>query len=310
MCVTKAEYEELGSARCRRRFFHWETKLLKVFYLLTASTFQVNMCCFIEKGYRSLYLSWISIRCQVLILNDLFLPVEGRTKQHTRKLQPAVPPFLWWAFACMLIKRKVEAGLTGLLLKPETWRIYVHHYDMVKHCSLASWFNYLVRRVIRGRNCTYGIPAKPTCHHTCASKRWWFQIEVSQIQGHSCLLGFCFLYLGHIPTCLTESVQWLVAVGFLAFFVQISGNLSMVSRLVYVQSIVIDSSVLFVVCVLMSFLSNNTTQHHWKWWRTVLYKILNPRNVTSHIVVFFNDHASYPEWDYPPNAALQSGLGT
>ena len=23
MCVTKAEYEELGSARCRRRFFHW-----------------------------------------------------------------------------------------------------------------------------------------------------------------------------------------------------------------------------------------------------------------------------------------------
>jgi actin-related protein 6 len=22
MCVTKAEYEELGSARCRRRFFH------------------------------------------------------------------------------------------------------------------------------------------------------------------------------------------------------------------------------------------------------------------------------------------------
>ena len=33
MCVTKAEYEELGSARCRKRFFHWVLKILKVCYL-------------------------------------------------------------------------------------------------------------------------------------------------------------------------------------------------------------------------------------------------------------------------------------
>lgn len=136
MCVTKAEYEELGSARCRRRFFHWEPKLFKVFHLLIASTFQINMCCFIEKGYRSLHVSWIAIRGQIVNLNR-FSYQWREELDSTRGNCSQLSHYFYDEFCMHFDQKKGGSDLIGKLLKPDTWWICVHHNDMVKHFFLG-----------------------------------------------------------------------------------------------------------------------------------------------------------------------------
>lgn len=69
MCVTKSEYEELGSARCRKKFFHWVLIMLKVSFILT----DIEMCAILLRN--TINESWFATQILHTQLVVIFLPV-------------------------------------------------------------------------------------------------------------------------------------------------------------------------------------------------------------------------------------------
>lgn len=119
MCVTKAEYEELGSARCRRRFFHWVLTMVKTMrsdwtsrqtecYFLASWTILANG---LLRGSSMLVLQYKKLR-NTSELRELF-SVDG--KHSEEQLQIHDINFYWERVQLM---ERLNLALSLLLAEP------------------------------------------------------------------------------------------------------------------------------------------------------------------------------------------------